>query len=66
MTRNAETFFFLFATLAALLLPAIPAMQEALTADYATVEAALPSVTMERIVIVAPKTDSPLQVAAAR
>ena len=43
-----------------------PAVQEALTADYATVEAALPSVTMERIVIVAPKPDSPLQVAAAR
>jgi hypothetical protein len=66
MTRNAETVFFLLATVAALALPAVPAVQEALTADYATVEAALPSVMMEHIVIVAPKTDSPLQVAAVR
>ena len=43
MLRNAETIFFLLATLAALALPAVPAFQEALTADYATVEAALPT-----------------------
>ena len=66
MTKSAESVFFLLATVAALALPALPAIQEALTADYATVEAALPSVTMERVVIVAPKTPSPLQVAAVR
>jgi len=65
MLKHAETVFFLLATITALALPAVPALQEALTADYATVEAALPAV-MEHILIVAPTTESPLQVAAVR
>ena len=52
MLKNAETVFFLLATVAALALPAVPAVQEALTADYSTVEAALPFDLMERIEIV--------------
>jgi hypothetical protein len=67
MLRNAETVFFLLATVAALALPAVPAVQEALTADYATVEAALPVILMERVEIVAaPANRSPMQVAAVR
>jgi hypothetical protein len=66
MLKNAETVFFLLATLAALALPAVPAVQEALTADYATVEAALPTWIMERVVIVAPDVDPPQQVATVR
>lgn len=65
MMKNAESVFFLLATVAALALPAVPALQEALTADYATVEASLPTVTMERVVVT-PKAQSPLQVAAVR
>lgn len=64
MLRNAESIFFLLATVAALALPAVPAVQEALLADYATVEAAVPALIMEQVVIVAPKIDSPQQVAA--
>ena len=67
MLKNAETVFFLLATVAALALPAVPAMQEALRADHAIVEAALPVIRMERIEIVAaPAHPSPMQVAAAR
>ena len=67
MLRNAETVFFLLATVAALALPAVPAVQEALTADYATVEAALPVILMERVEIVAaPANRLPMQVAAVR
>ena len=65
MLKHAETVFFLFATVAALALPAVPAVQEVLTADYATVEAALPTLLMERVEIVAvPANQSPMQVAA--
>ena len=64
MLKNAESVFFLLATVAALALPAVPAVQEALLADYATVEAAVPTLIMEHVVIVAPKLDSPQQVAA--
>lgn len=64
MLKNAETVFFLLATIAALALPAVPAVQEALTADYATVEAALPTWIMERVIVV-PDPDSPRQVASA-
>lgn len=63
MLKNAETVFYLLATVAALALPAVPAVQEALTADYATVEAALPTSIMERVVIVAPDIDPLQQVA---
>ena len=66
MLKNAESVFFLLATVAALALPAVPAVQEALLADYATVEAAVPALILEQIVIVASKTDSPQQVAAVR
>lgn len=66
MLKNAETVFFLLATLAALALPAVPAVQEALTADYATVEAALPTLIMERVVIVAPDVTPLQQVATVR
>ena len=67
MLRNAETVFFLLATVAALALPAVPAVQEALTADYATVEAALPVILMEHVEIVAAPASRPLlQVAAVR
>ncbi|HEX5638623.1 MAG TPA: hypothetical protein VFX81_02375 [Burkholderiaceae bacterium] len=66
MLKNAETVFFLLATLAALALPAVPAVQEALTADYATVEAALPTRIMERVVIVAPDVAPLQQVATVR
>jgi hypothetical protein len=67
MVKHAETVFFLLATVAALALPAVPAVQEALAADYATVEAALPVILMERVEIVAaPATRSPMQVAAVR
>ena len=67
MLKHAETVFFLLATVAALALPAVPAVQEALTADYATVEAALPVILMERVEIVAaPANRSPMQVAAVR
>ena len=66
MLKHAETAFFLLATVAALALPAVPAVQEVLTADYATVEAALPAIIMERVEIVAaPAHRSPMQVAAA-
>lgn len=66
MLKNAETVFFLLATVAALALPAVPAVQEALTADYATVEAALPTWIMDHVVIMAATTDPPQQVATAR
>ena len=65
MLKHAETVFFLLATVVALALPAVPAVQEALTADYATVEAALPAIIMERVEIVAARPNpSPMQVAA--
>ncbi|MGE5161701.1 MAG: hypothetical protein ACM3O5_09355 [Betaproteobacteria bacterium] len=67
MTKHAETFFFLLATVAALALPAVPAVQEALNRDYVTVEAALPVILMERVEIVAsPAHPSPMQVAEVR
>ena len=67
MLKHAETVFFLLATVAALTLPAVPAVQEALTRDYATVEAALPVILMERVEIVAALAHpSPMQVAAVR
>lgn len=67
MLKHAETVFFLLATVAALALPAVPAVQEALTRDYVTVEAALPVLIMEHIEIVAtPAHPSPMQVAAVR
>jgi hypothetical protein len=67
MMKHAETVFFLLATVAALALPAVPAVQEALAADYATVEAALPVILMEHVEIVAtPTGQSPMQVAAVR
>ena len=67
MLKHAETVFFLFATVAALALPAVPAVQEALAADYATVEAALPLILMEHVEIVAAAAHpSPLQVAEVR
>lgn len=67
MLKHAESILFLSATLVALALPAVPAVQEALTADYATVEAALPTIVMERVVILAaPDPVSPLQVASTR
>jgi hypothetical protein len=66
MLKNAETVFFLLATVAALALPAVPAVQEALTADYATVEAALPTWIMEHVALVAPDRAPPQQVATVR
>ena len=67
MLKHAETVFFLLATVAALALPAVPAVQEALTRDYATVEAALPVIVLERVEIVAaPANPSPTQVASVR
>lgn len=67
MMKHAETVFFFLATVAALALPAVPAVQEALTADYATVEAALPVILMERIEIFAAAANpSPMQVATVR
>lgn len=66
MTKHAETVFFLLATVAALALPAVPALQEALATDDATVEAAAPVVVMERVVVRAPAQPSPWQVAAVR
>jgi hypothetical protein len=67
MLKHAETVFFLLATVAALALPAVPAVQEALAADYAAVEAALPVILMERVEIVAaPAHPSPMQVATVR
>lgn len=67
MMKHAETVFFLLATVAALVLPAVPAVQEALARDYATVEAALPVILMERVEIVAARAHpSPMQVAAVR
>jgi hypothetical protein len=66
MMKNAESVFFLLATVAALALPAVPALQEALTADYATVEAAAPTVVMERVIVMAPSKPLPWQVAEVR
>jgi hypothetical protein len=67
MLKHAETVFFLLATVAALALPTVPAVQEALARDYATVEAALPVILMEGVEIVAaPANRSPMQVAAVR
>lgn len=67
MLKHAETVFFLLTTVAALALPAVPAVQEALAADYATVEAALPVILMERVEIIAARANqSPMQVAAVR
>jgi len=66
MMKHAESVFFLLATVAALALPAVPALQEALTADYATVEAAAPAVVMERVVVTAPAQPASWQVAEAR
>ena len=54
----------LLAAVAALALPAVPALQEALATDAATVEAAVPVVVMERVVVRAPAQPSPWQVAA--
>ncbi len=61
MLKNAETIFFMLATVAALALPAVPAVQEALTADYATVEAALP--TWMKSSVIASHNVPPQQVA---
>jgi len=67
MLKHAETVFFLLATVAALALPAVPAVQEALAADHAIVEAALPVIRMERVDVVAtPAHPSPMQVSAVR
>jgi len=67
MMKHAETVFFLLATVAALALPALPAVQEVLARDQATVEAALPVILTERVEIVAaPVPPSPMQVAAVR
>lgn len=66
MTKYAETIFFFLATVAALALPALPALQEAGTTGENTLEAALPSVTMERVVVLAPQARSPQQVALVR
>jgi hypothetical protein len=67
MLKHAETVFFLLATVAALALPAVPALQEALATDQAIVEAALPVIVMERVeVVAAPAHPSPMQVVAAR
>lgn len=67
MMKHAETVLFLLATVAALALPALPPVQEALARDYVTVEAALPVILMERIEIVAaPVHPSPMQVGAVR
>lgn len=63
MLKNAESILFLLATLVALALPAVPAVQEALTADYAKVEAALPTWIKERANVVARRAASPQQVA---
>lgn len=56
MLKNAESVFFLVATVTALALPALPAVQEALLADFTTVEAAMPTLVMDHIVVVAPRT----------
>jgi hypothetical protein len=65
MLKHAETFFFLLATVAALALPAVPAVQEALMRDYVIVETALPVILLEHVEIVAaPAHPSPTQVAA--
>ena len=67
MLKHAETVFFLLATVAALALPAVPALQEALATDHAIVEAALPVIVMERVdIVAAPAQPSPKQVVAAR
>ncbi len=50
MMKHAESFFFLLATVVALVLPAVPALQEALTADYTTVDASAPSATTKRTI----------------
>lgn len=66
MLKNTETAFFFLATVAALALPAVPALQEAFTTGENTLEASAPSVIMERVVITAPRQPSPEQVAIVR
>lgn len=68
MLQNIETALFFLATVVALALPAVPVLQETFTTGENTLEAALPTVTMERIVITAPapSTDLPQQVAMVR
>lgn len=63
MSKNAETIFFFLATVAALALPAVPALQETFTTGENTLEAALPAATMERVIVTAPATALPQQVA---
>jgi hypothetical protein len=66
MLKNFETVFFFLATVGALALPAVPALQEALTTGENTLEAALPTVTMERVIVTAPAPTLPQQVALVR
>lgn len=65
MLKHFETVFFFLATVAALALPAVPALQETFTTGENTLQAALPTVTMERVIVTAP-TDLPQQVALVR
>ena len=64
--KRAESIFFLLATVAALALPAVPAVQEALTADYATVEAAAPAVARQLVAAATRAADSPQQATVVR
>ena len=67
MLKNIETVFFFLATVVALALPAVPVLQETFTTGENTL-VALPTVTMERVVITAPADapDLPQQVAVVR
>jgi hypothetical protein len=66
MLKNAETIFFFLATVAALALPAVPMVQEAMSTDEAMLEAAAPTMIMERVVVRAPRGEGPQQVATVR
>jgi hypothetical protein len=57
MLKNAESIFFLLATVAALALPAVPFVQEALYIDESLLEAAAPVVTMEPVIVRAEPDD---------
>jgi hypothetical protein len=63
MLRNSETVLFFIATVAALALPAVPALQELRAGEAPATQATAPMVIMPRIVITPSSHCSPEQVA---
>lgn len=65
MMKSAESFLFFVATVTALTLPAVPALQELLAVDSDEAQAVL-STVMEHVASTAPQFSSPQQVSLVR